>query len=213
MQITYFGHSCFKLRSKDVSLLTDPFSAQAVGFSMPKVPADIVTISHHHSDHDEVARIKQPAFVIDGPGEYEMKEISLWGLSSFHDKDKKVKNNIYLIQMEGIRICHLGDLGCSLSQKQQEEIDGVDVLMIKVGDKRFLTLQDTIKLINQIEPAIVIPMHYRTKEMTEEKWSALASLEDFLNEYGAEPEREEKLVLAKGSLPEERKLVVLERKS
>lgn len=211
MQITYFGHSAFKLRGRDISCITDPFSVGALGYLMPKVEADIVTISHHHPDHDDLTRVKGQAFVIDGPGEYEIKGVSIWGLPSFHDEDKKIKNNIYLIQMDGVRVCHLGDLGCFLPQNQLEELNGIDVLLVKVGDERFLSVGQTIKLVNQIEPSIVIPMHYRTEKMDEEKWAALATLEDFLKEYGQEGEREEKLILNKGDLPEETKLVILER--
>ena len=216
MQINYFGHSCFRLRSSRASLLMDPFDPKSVGLPMAKTTADIVTISHSHPDHNDLSRIKnEDIFVIDGPGEYEIKGVSILGLSAFHDKEKMMPNIVYLIEMEGVRVCHLGDLGHSLSDKQLDKLNGVDVLMINVGTliekPNKLTVQETIKQINQIEPSIVIPMHYKIPEMTNKDWTELADLGDFIKEYGLEGEKKEKLVLSKSSLPEETQLVILEK--
>ena len=194
----------------------DPFDPKSVGLPMAKTTVDIITISHNHPDHNDLSRIKnEDIFVIDGPGEYEIKGVSILGLSAFHDKEKMMPNIVYLAEMEGVRVCHLGDLGHSLSDKQLDKLNGVDVLMINVGTliekPNKLTVQETIKQINQIEPSIVIPMHYKIPEMTNKDWTELADLGDFIKEYGLEGEKKEKLVLSKSSLPEETQLVILEK--
>lgn len=216
MQINYLGHSCFRLRSSRASLLMDPFNPKSVGLPMVKTTADIATISHGNADHNDLDRIKnEDVFVIDAPGEYEVKGVSILGLPVFHDKDKKIPNIIYLVEMEGIRICHLGDLEHMLSDRQLDKLNGVDVLMIRVGTKKEvsgrLAVGETIKQISKIEPLIVLPMHYRVPQMTNENWTKLATLDEFVNEYGVEGNKKEKLVLSKSTLPEETQLVILEK--
>ena len=214
MQINYLGQSCFRLRSGQTSLVTDPFDPKYVGLPLPKTTADIITISHNHRDHNDLTRIKnEDAFVISGPGEYEIKGISVCGFFSFHDREKTMPNAIYLMEIEGVSICHIGDLGCMLSDKELEELDGVDVLLTRVGSTHSgqLSIAESIKLIKQIEPSVVIPMHYRTKEMTDPRWEAYPPLSEFLKEFGSEGEVQEKLVVNKGSLPEEMKLIILEK--
>ncbi len=180
---------------------------------MPKQEVDIVTISHHHPDHDDLTRVKNEAFVIDAPGEYEIKGVGVWGLASFHNKEKSQKNNIFLVNIEGVRVCHLGDLGVSLSQKQLDQFNGVDVLLVKPGHEGFLSIKETIDLINQIEPAVIVPMHFKTKEMDHQRWKSLVTLDEFLKAYEKEPEKVDKLVLKKGSLSEEEtRVVVMERR-
>lgn len=213
MQVNYLGHSCFRLRSNQSSVLMDPFSPKFVGLPMQKTTADIVTISHHHLDHDDLQRVKNEAFVIDGPGEYEISGISILGLPTFENKEDKLRNICFLVEIDGIRVVHLGDLGYLLTEQQLDILDGVDVLLVKAGGKGTgnLSIADTIKLINQIEPSIVVPMHYRARGMDEKKWSFLPTLTEFVKEFGAEGERLDKLVVSKASLPEETKLIILER--
>jgi L-ascorbate metabolism protein UlaG (beta-lactamase superfamily) len=215
MQISYLGVSCFKIRAGGTTLLADPFLPSFVGLHLPKQEADIVTISHDHQDHNDLSRLKNSPFVIKAPGEYEIKGISVFGYPAFHDKERKIPNNIFIVEAEGIRIGHLGDLGVVLDQKELEMLDGVDVLLIKVGDKRAnrLSVKETVKLIAQIEPYIVIPMHFRVPQMDPVNWSNIATLEDFTDEYGSEGEKMEKLVVTRADLKgEETKLVILERK-
>jgi len=114
----------------------DPYD-EKIGLKLPNLSADIVLVTHNHSDHNNVAGVKGTPFVIDGPGEYEVKEVFINGISSFHD-DKEGKerglNTIYVIEAEDLRFCHLGDLGQKqLTDEQLEKIDGIDVLMIPVG--------------------------------------------------------------------------------
>lgn len=194
-------------------MLIDPFDNKAVGFGMPKTSADIVCVSNNNPAYNDLTRLKEKAFVIDGPGEYEVKGVSVLVLPAYTNSEKTNKNFIFLFELEGVRVCYLGNLEEMLTEKQLEKLDGVDVLLVKTGDKKEgrLSIEKTIKLINKIEPLIVVPMGYLDKGMSREAWPHLVELEDFIKEYGLKGEEKEKLVLSKGSLPEETQLVILEK--
>jgi len=200
MIITWYGHSCFKLESGEVAVITDPFPKK-IGLKPFQGKADIVTVSHDHWDHNDTSSIKGNPFIVDGPGEYEIKKIIIQGISSFHDKvngKARGQNTIYLIQMDKIRLCHLGDLGHNLSDNQLEKIGQVDVLMIPVGGIFTINSQEAPKIINQIEPRIVIPIHYQLPKL--KIGAKLASVEKFLKEMGVSPKPIEKLVVKKKDL-------------
>lgn len=213
MQINYFGYCCFKLRTSNTSVLIDPFDSKAVGFGMPKTSADIVCVSNNNPAHNDLTRLKEKAFVIDGPGEYEVKGVSILVLPIYTNSEKINKSLIFLFELEGVRVCYLGNLSEMLTEKQLEKLDGVDTLLVKTGDKKEdrLSIEKTIKLINKIEPSIVIPMGYFDKDMSRGVWPDLVLLEDFIKEYGLEEEKKEKLILSKSNLPEETQLVILEK--
>ena len=164
MDITYLGHSSFKIKGKQASIVTDPYDSEMVGMKFPKVDADIVTISHHHADHDRGDGVSQVKKIIDGPGEYEISGVSIIGLTSFHDNKKgadRGKNTIYVIEMDNLRLLHLGDLGHVLSENQIKEIGDVDILFVPVGGFYTLDPQVAVEVLKQIGPSIVIPMHYK----------------------------------------------------
>jgi len=206
MQIQYLGHSCFKLIGKDtkgnaVSLITDPFGA-GCGLKVPNMEADIVTVSHHHSDHDNIKAVKGSPYVMDVAGEYEIKDVFVQGIDAAHDeKDGADRgcNIIYRINFEDIVITHLGDLGHLLDTKQVERLEGTDILLIPVGGNYTIDAKKAVEVINQIEPRIVIPMHYKTANLKFD----LASLDKFIKEIGLEPITEDKLKISKKDLPEE----------
>jgi len=215
VEINCLGHSCFRFKTKTTILITDPFNPEAVGFKYPELEANIVTISHSHPDHNFLGKIKGEPFVIDSPGEYEVKGTSVFGVAGYHD-DKKGKergtNTIYAIEIDGLEICHLGDLGEKLNEEQLEEIGEVDVLLIPVGGIYTIGPKSAIEVIDQIDPKIVIPMHYREEGMTRD-FDALAKVDEFLKELGVEVEPVTKLLVDKNKLPEEREVVVLQRRS
>ncbi len=175
MNIQYYGHSCFKITTRpegrgqeEVSLFLDPFEKK-IGLRPPQGQADLVLITHHHYDHNNAGAIKGNPTIIDIPGEYSVKGINIIGLESFHDSasgTERGRNTIYLIESEDMKICHLGDLGEGLSEKQLEEIDGLDVLMIPIGGKCTINSKQAIEIIQKIEPKIIIPMHYKIKGTT-----------------------------------------------
>jgi L-ascorbate metabolism protein UlaG (beta-lactamase superfamily) len=212
MEIAYLGHSSFRIKTKTGTVVTDPFSSAMVGLKFPKTEADIVTVSHQHKDHNSVELISGEPLIISQPGEYEVKGISLFGYPSFHDKSQGKErggNIIYVIEAEGLRLCHLGDLGALPPAEIMEEIIGADVLMVPVGGKYTLGPEEAVEAVNQIEPSYVLPMHFRTPALAE-----LAEKEAFLTEIGAEKtEKLDKLSLSKDKLPEETKVAVLEPKS
>lgn len=217
MDITYLGHSSFKIKTKTAVVVTDPFPTEMLGFKFPKTEADVVTISHQHKDHNYLGLIEGDPFIISEPGEYEVKGVSVFGYSSFHDQHsgkERGENNIYVIEAEGLRICHLGDLGSAIPPKTLEEIGDIDVLMIPVGGEVTIDAKEAVDLISQIDPHIVLPMHYRAEGIDEKTFGGLATLEAFLKEMGAEnAEKLDKISLSKDKLPEETKVVLLERKN
>lgn len=217
MEIQYLGHSCFRIKGKDAILLTDPYSPQ-IGLKLAKTSADIVTISHQHYDHDNSAVVigttkRQNPFIISGPGEYEISGVFVYGLASFHDQVKGAKrgtNTIYVINIDGIRLAHLGDLGHRLTDEQLEEVNGVDILFVPVGGKYTIDAQQAVEVVGQIEPRIIIPMHYKVSGLKID----IAPVEEFLKDMGVEETKpQDKLIITKEKLPEERKVVVLNARS
>jgi len=172
-KIYWAGQSCFQISvsnskgpggSPSADIVIDPFEEERTGLKLPNLSADILLVTHNHRDHNNIKGVKGTPFVIQGPGEYEVKGVFIQGIPSFHD-DKEGKergqNTIYVIEAEEMRFCHLGDLGQKqLTDEQLEKIDGVDVLMIPVGGEYTIDSTTAQKVISQIEPKIVIPMHY-----------------------------------------------------
>jgi len=219
MEIQYLGHSCFRIKGKKAILVTDPHDHPRMGFKMPNVSADIVTVSHEHQDHNNVAAVtgttrrKEP-FVVSGPGEYEVSGVFVFGASSFHDEEggaKRGENTIYVINMDNMRLVHLGDLGHKLTDEQLEEVNGADILFIPVGGTYTINPKKAIEVIGQIQPKIVIPMHYKTADL-DPAFGLGITVDDFLKEIGVEAKPVKKLTISRDKLPEEREVVVLKRK-
>jgi len=216
MEIYWLGHSSFRIKGKQVSLITDPFDDPQLGIKFPKVEAEIVTVSHSHNDHNAAGLVKGNPFVISGPGEYEVKGVSVFGIQTFHDQEqgkKRGENTIFLIEMDYLRVCHLGDLGEILNDQVLQEINGVDVLMIPVGGFYTIDPELAAELVAKIEPSIVIPMHFKIPKMGK-AFDNLAPVEDFLKIMGVgEIQPLPKLVISKDKLPEERQIILLEMKN
>jgi L-ascorbate metabolism protein UlaG (beta-lactamase superfamily) len=214
MEIKYLGHSSFFIKTKSAKLVTDPFNPEKVGLKFPKQESDIITISHNHADHNYREGIKGEPIIFDWPGEYEKNEVHITGYPSFHDKQQgaeRGENVIYKIEAEKLAILHVGDLGHSLSDELIEEIGGIDILMVPVGGVYSLSAEEAVKLINEIEPSIVIPMHYNRPELDATTFGSLQTLDVFLKAMGVEgAEPQEKLSIKKEEInPEEMKVVVL----
>ena len=214
MELTYFGHSCFRIKTKTAAVVTDPYDPQMVGLKYPKVEADIVTVSHDHGDHNFLEKITGEPFIANGLGEYEIRGVSIFGIESFHD-DKKGSlrglNTIFSIEGDGLRLCHLGDLGHKLTEEQLEEVNGVDILFVPIGGIYTLDFKQASEVIGQVEPLIVVPMHYKVRGMTS-SFKDLAAVDDFTKELGVKDEPVSRFFVSKDKLPEEREVVVMERK-
>ncbi len=214
MEISFLGHSSFKIKGKDVTVVTDPFDPKETGFEFPKVEADIVTVSHEHTDHNFVKGVKGEPFVISGPGEYEVKGVRVFGIKAFHDNKKGAERGrivLYLIEMDDLSLVHLGDLGHKLEHDQVEELNAVDILMVPVGGIYTINAETAAEVVAQLEPKIVVPMHYQIPELTGLS-KKLDPVEKFLEQMGEENvRREKKLKITKSNLPEDTEVVVLER--
>lgn len=213
MEITYLGHSSFKIRGKSVTVVTDPF-APYIGIKFPKhTEADIVTISHDHEDHNNADSVEGNPFIVRGPGEYEVKGVGIVGISVFHDDvkgQKRGKNTIYRIEIDGLSIVHLGDLGHTLVSDQVDELDGVDILMIPVGGVYTIDAARAREVVSAIEPSIVIPMHYNRSGLDPKIFGTLTPVNSFLKEMGKEGIAPiSKLSITKDKLSEELQVVVL----
>jgi len=172
MNIQYYGHSCFKITAKpagrgqeDVNIFLDPFD-KSIGLRPPQGQADIVLSSHDHFDHNNVEALKGEPKVLNIPGEYSVKGVNIVGLQTIHGADKNVLNTVFILETEDIKICHLGDLGTDLTEKQLEEVGGVDILMIPVGGNFTIDAKKAVEIMKKVEPSIVIPMHYKMKNST-----------------------------------------------
>ncbi len=212
MIITWQGHSCFKIQDKvgpeGVTVITDPFDKK-IGLKEPNCEADIVTVSHNHFDHNNVQALRGKPMIINCAGEYDLKDVLVEGIDTFHDEKEgadRGSNIIFRIEVDNISITHLGDLGQILDNSQLEKLVGTDILLIPVGGTYTIDAKKAVEVIAQIEPRIVIPMHYKVKGLTVD----IDSVDKFIKELGIQPTYEEKLKISKKDLPQdEMELVIL----
>lgn len=214
MDISFLGQSAFLLKGKGAALVTDPFDSSG-GSKFPKVEADIVTVSHDHAGHNAASSVGGSPFVVGGPGEYEIKGVKIAGVPSFHDeKEGKLrgKNTIYNMKIDGVWLCHLGDLGQKeLSNGQLEKIGNVDILAIPVGGEDTIDAEAAAQIVAKLSPKIVVPMHY-LESLGDGKVSR-EGVEKFLKEMGVEKMGPaDKLSISREKLPEELQVVLLQRR-
>jgi L-ascorbate metabolism protein UlaG (beta-lactamase superfamily) len=200
MDITWLGHSCFRIKGSRATVVTDPYPPD-LGYSLGKPTAHIVTVSHQHPNHVYVQGVGGEPRLITGPGEYEIRDVLVIGVATFHDAEKgrnRGKNTVYLMEIDEVAVCHLGDLGHVLTADQVEEIGNVDVLLLPVGGVSTITAPIAAEVVRQLEPKAVVPMHYKTPAIS---WE-LESVERFLKEIGVKQlEPQPKLSFTKSSLP------------
>lgn len=216
MIITWYGQSCFQISSSrgknnQVSIVVDPFD-ENIGLKLPKLQADVVLVTHDHPDHNNLKAVSGQPFVIKGPGEYDIKGVFIQGISGYHDNVQGAQRGsitIYTIETEGIRICHLSDLGQKeLSLSQLDKIGDVDILMIPVGGIYTIDAEEAVKIMSQIEPRIIMPMHYKIPKLK----IKLDDIDKFLKNLGMKkPESLPKLSIRKKDIStEEAKIIILQ---
>ncbi|MGH2713163.1 MAG: MBL fold metallo-hydrolase [Thermoleophilaceae bacterium] len=212
MDLTWLGHACFRLRGREGVVLTDPPDPRS-GHAIPKTPADLVTMSHDHPGHASLRSVGGEPVVLSGPGEYEVREILVTGLASFHDDDKgarRGRNTVFAIRLDELVICHLGDLGHSLSSDQVEKIGDVDIALVPIGGAEInLAAATAAEVIHQLEPKVVVPMSYDPDENKKD-----SPFERLLHELGVkELTPVPKLSVSRSSLPDNIQVVALDSRA
>ena len=211
MEITWYGHSCFRLTERGMaSVVTDPYDNTTIGYEALKLKADIVTVSHDAPGHNYTKAVKGSSHVITGPGEFEIGGVFITAVQT-NGNDKKdndeLRNTLYVFDYDGITIAHLGDLKRVPTQTQVEALGQVNVALVPVGGGGGLNAAKAAEVISLLEPNIVIPMHYATKDVK----LSLDSLDKFLKEMGLSASTPEaSLKVTRTGLPEETHVVVLE---
>lgn len=216
MVIQWYGQACLEVRIKpgpngEVTVVFDPFDPK-IGLKLPKLSADVVAVTHDHYDHSNIAGVSGDPFLIQGPGEYEVKQTFFYGIPGWHDEVGGAERGaitMYLMEGEGLSLAHLGDLGQpELTEAQLEHLEGVDILVLPVGGTYTVNAKQAAAIVSQVEPRIIIPIHYQLPGLKLSK--PLDGIEKFVHELGLKPETLDKLKVTKKDLPqEETKLVVL----
>ncbi|MDD5043860.1 MAG: MBL fold metallo-hydrolase [Patescibacteria group bacterium] len=208
MHISWLGQGCFKIQSGETVLVIDPYNKD-IGLKPPRAKADIVVMSD--PDSNGLESISGEYFLINGPGEYEIKGIFVYGiaLDAVEGQKEARRTTIYRIESEGITIAHLDSLNKSLNDKELERLENIDVLIVPVGGGKVLDAKKAVEIINQIEPSVVIPMQYKIPQLK----LNLDSVEKFLKEMNAlKVQPLGKYTLKKKDLPPDRtEVVVLEQ--
>jgi L-ascorbate metabolism protein UlaG (beta-lactamase superfamily) len=209
MEIVWLGHSCFRIRGREATIVTDP-CPPASGYTIGKPTADIVTISHHHENHSFLKAVAGSPTVVDGPGEYEISGAFVTGIATHHDDQKgeaRGSNITFIMEMEDIKVCHLGDLGHTPTAEQAEEMTGVDILFVPVGGSTTLDGVRAAEVVSLLEARLVIPMHYKTDAFKGD----LEPPDRFLKEMGAAPhEPQPKVSVTRNSLPADTQVMILD---
>ena len=209
MEITWYGHSCFRLTERgSASVVTDPFDHEVVGYQALKLKADIVTVSHDTPGHSFTNAVKGYAHLIDGPGEYEIGGVFITGVRTDgrNKEDDLPRNVLYVFDYDGITIAHLGDLRAVPSRAQIDALGTVNVALVPVGAGNALSAAKAAEVVSVIEPNLVVPMHYAADRGK----LSLDPLEKFIKEMGLGAiEAEDSLKVTKSMLPEETRVVVL----
>lgn len=214
MDISWYGHSCFRLMERGVaSIVADPFD-ESIGYEPPRVRADIVTVSHEAPGHSTIGELKGVSHVLSRPGEYEIGGVFITGVATFDpkaDPEYLRRNIVFVYDFGEFTVCHLGDLDYIPGQSQIESLGPIDVLLVPVGGGGALNSAQAGEVISLIEPSMVVPMHYQTPSSRLE----LDPLDRFLKEMGvtAVEEMDYLRIRSHSSLPEETQVVVLNRES
>jgi L-ascorbate metabolism protein UlaG (beta-lactamase superfamily) len=211
MEIVWLGHSCFRIRGREATVITDP-CPPSTGYIIGKPTADIVTISHGHEDHSFLKAVAGKPVVLQGPGEYEIHGAFITGIGTYHDSElgsERGESIAFIIEMEDIRVCHLGDLGHAPTAEQAEEMTGADVLLVPVGGNSTIDGAKAAEIVSLLEARLVIPMHYQTPASK----ATLEPPDRFLKEMGVTAlEPQPKLSLSKSAVPNETQVMLLDYK-
>ena len=209
MDINWYGHSCFRLRGRDVSVVTDPYGP-AAGFGALKASATAVTISHDHPNHNYARAISDARKIVTGPGEYEIGGLMITGVATAPlqlGDGSRLKNTAYLIQVDEVTVCHLGAISTVLTSDEIDQLKDTEVLLLPVGGHGTITATQASQIVSQLEPRMIIPMRYAS----DGNESQLDSAESFCKEMGLEsPMPQPRISVTKSGLPDEPTVMLLE---
>ncbi len=211
MEITWYGHSCFRLTERNfATVVTDPFDNTVVGYDALKLKAEIVTVSHDAPGHNNVDAVKGTTHPLNGAGEFEIGGVFITAVQTMGNGKKnkdKARNTLYVFDYDGITVAHLGDLQEAPTQSEVEALGTVNVLLVPVGGGGSLNAAKAAEVVSLLEPNIVIPMHYSTPDAK----LNLDSLNKFLKEMGlSKIDAQPSLKITRSGLPDETKVVVLD---
>ncbi len=207
MEITWYGLSCFRLRSRGLTVVTDPYGSN-FGLTLPRLRADVVTVSHNVPGHNQAGLVRNVENVFDGPGEYEVNGVFMTGVATFHrgKVGERERNTAFVYEFEDLTVCHLGDLGVLPDRDQVEVLSRADVLLLPVGGGDTLDAARAVEVVTELEPTVVVPMHYAMPSLT----LKLDSVEKFLKELGVpRPDPVASLKLTRSDIQNEETQVVL----
>lgn len=216
MEIVWQGHSCFRIRGREATVITDPCPPTS-GYTIGKPTADIVTVSHPHDNHHYLKAVAGNPVVLESPGEYEIHGAFVTGVQTYHDGEKGAErgtNVAWIIEMEDIKVVHLGDLGHTPSADEIEDMVGADVLMIPVGGNTTIDGAKAAEIVSMLEGKIVVPMHYQTDVYKVGLGKGqLDTAERFLKEMEVkEVQPQPKLQITRANIPTDTQVVMLEYK-
>jgi L-ascorbate metabolism protein UlaG (beta-lactamase superfamily) len=215
MKIKCYGHAAFLITSdQGVKIILDPYEPGAFGgqlsYGRIKDQADIALVSHDHADHNDTKSLSGSPQVVKGVGSKSIKGISIKGIPTYHDPSsgsERGTNTIFNFQVDGIQVCHLGDLGHILSEKEISDVGPVDILLIPVGGFFTIDAKEATRVSEQIKPKVLIPMHFKTEKCG----FPIAPVEDFLRgKPGAKRAGTSETTFDQASLPREMEIIVLE---
>ena len=211
MDVTWLGHACFRLRGKDGVVLMDP-CAKTTGYAIGRQAADIVTASRRDPEHAYTEAISPPYRLLDAPGEYEIGGVLINGVQTAphakaKDGRKPAANVAFVVEIDDLRVCHLGELDHTPTQELIEELSDIDVLFTPVGGHGALDAAGAAEVISLLQPRLVVPMRYHTDAST----IKLDPLEPFIKQLGrSAPEPQTKLTVTRSNLPEDTQVAVLD---
>jgi len=212
MDMTWLGHACFRMRGREGIVLTDPPDPKS-GHAIPRTEAGLVTISHDHPGHASLKSVAGEPVVLRGPGEYEVHEVLVTGLGSFHDDDKgndRGRNTVFAIRLDDLVICHLGDLGHALPAADLEKLGDVDIALVPIsGPDINLSAARAAEIVHQLEPKVVVPMSFEPEDMKKD-----TPYTRLLHELGVkELEPVSKLSVTRSTLPENLQVIALDSRA
>jgi L-ascorbate metabolism protein UlaG (beta-lactamase superfamily) len=214
VDLSWLGHACFRLRGRDVTIVTDPYEGDGLGYPVLVTQANVVTVSNDHPHHAGLSRIEGRPRVLRGPGEYEIGGALIWGVRTSRPKEPNngatARNTAFVIQLEELRVCHLGDLAVApLSAEELTQIKDADVLLVPVGGHCTINAQQAAVIVTQVEPKLIVPMHYATDATRGQV--ALDEVDRFCKELGAtDAAPRSRLSITPSSLPSEPTVVLME---